>query len=178
VENKGVVVDRKSQLFEGLVEFRFVGKGEVKNAVAFEAVEVVMGMGCGVEAVRGSQGENRRQTFVGQGLKGPIDCGEADLFALFSEGQVELLGRRMINAALELLEYAIALPFLLPVHGFHSHYKLQRQIVKSNRFALKTLGIALPFTREMKNRSQQFLDKLRRLQLGKKGTEEPPLRGN
>ena len=125
MKDKGVVMHRKPEFFDSLVELGFIGKVEVKDAVAFEAVEVVMGMGYGIEAVRRSERKNRGEAFIGQGAKGPINRSEADLFALFSEGEVEFFGRGMVLAALKLLPYAIAFPSFLPVHNFHSDYKSQ-----------------------------------------------------
>jgi hypothetical protein len=120
-----MVMYRKPELFNSPVEFGLVGKIEVENAIAIEAVEMVMGMSCGIEAFCGSQRQSGHKALLGKGTEGAVNCGEADLFALFPEGKVKFLGRGMIHAALKLLEDAVALSPLLPVHDFHSHYKSQ-----------------------------------------------------
>ena len=115
----------KPQLFDSSVEFGLVGKVEVEDAIAIEAVEMVMGMGCGIEALRGSQRQSSHKALLGKGAEGAVDRGEADLFALLPEGKVKFLGRGMIHAALKLLENAVAFSPFLPVHDFHFHYKSQ-----------------------------------------------------
>jgi hypothetical protein len=125
VEDEGMVMYGKPELFDSSVEFGLVGKVEVENAIAIEAVEMVMGMGCGIEALRGSQRQSGHKALLRKGTEGAVDRGEADLFALFPKGKVEFLGRGMIHAALKLLEHAVAFSPLLPVHDFHFHYKSQ-----------------------------------------------------